>query len=1069
MADSTIQGNYPDGSPFKFSLDGIATRDQLERLIKLTATMAKRDGKNTPEEKERIDLLERGNKQYKQYNKNIDEVNDGMDSFESSLQKASAVTSLFKGHMFSAIRALDNPMAKLAAGMGGLVAGLMNYADDLRPALQRGIAGGVLDFAVTAKSAGLTLGDFNKALAATGGTFTMLGDGATSGAKNFGTLINSVRGATASVGNLGMSNEQLAEFTAQQLKISVQQGLKGKQAQEAVVKTSKILGDEFDNLANRTGKTIQEMADAAIKLVNDPTVNSFLASLGQGGDKASAAMQSVGANMTALFGKTGEKLANEAAQAAASGLPLTFNEMGRSIAGMAPSLYNEVERQMGRAAKGFTPSEEDRQRMRESALEAERTMGEQLRVYSKSNDAAGQAAREILAMAQEARSYNTDANVEKRKREKAAQDFNTEVNKLSANMNQLMVPFLQLLNGIDWTFMFQVLNGFASTIKILLTPLEWLGKLLGSTGLGTVIGGFLGLLTVGTLLVSGFGLLANGVRGLVGVITTAAKTIGLMNGAMGIGKVGPAAAGVSTATEKSKGIGGLADKEREVAARLAAERDARIARAQEMRKERPDLTAAQAMDRAKQEQLNANQGPQLKRITEADTKIAKVGNTVEKFAGAIAGVTVALTGTAMTIAGEALLREDANSKMGEFLVKWGGVVSTFGTVAGLLLQFAPAISGAISTVTAYMALHGGAIPALTAFIANLWASSKALGTGFLSILGKLGTGLATAGRLLIPMFSALVPILAGAATAIGGFLVAAAPVIAVIAGIAAAGYLLYKSFDFLVAGVKWLANGIWEGMKAVWEGIKTVGGWVLDAGKALASGAKSLWDIMTKPFTALWDWLKGSWLGKKLFGGSEDKKTAETKKTSQDGMTLDQINAAKAALRYGNANDMSDKKTVEPKARDAEPKAKDVDTMRGSVKAQVINPADQDGSLKRGNSGWANMSQTPSTVDENGKRRTATLEEINALKTGLQQSNMVRISEPERQNVNSTLVDTQTSALDQKSIKENENTKQLVTLNKNMESLIESSDANLSVNGKNASINDTNGRYMRNKSLYGTA
>jgi hypothetical protein len=1006
MADSTtINGVYPDGSAFKFSLDGLATHNQMERLIKLTATMAKRDSKNTPDEKERIELLEKGNKQYKQYNKNLDDVNDGMDSFESSLQKASTVTSLFKGHMFSAIRALDTPMAKLAAGMGGLVAGFVNYADDLRPALQRGISGGVLDFAVTAKSAGLTLGDFNKALTATGGTFTMLGDGATQGARNFGTLINSVRGATASVGNLGMSNEQMAEFTAQQLKASVQQGLKGKQAQDAVIRTSKVLGDEFDNLANRTGKTIQEMAEAAIKLVNDPTVNSFLASLGKGGDKASAAMQAVGANMTALFGKSGEKLANEAAQAAASGLPLTFNEMGRSVAGLAPSLYNEVERQMSRAAQGFTPSEEDRQRLRESALEAERTMGEQLRVYAQSNDAVGQNAKQILAMAAEARSYNTDANVEKRKREKAAQDFNTEVNKLSANMNQLMVPFLQLLNGIDWTFMFQVLNGFASTIKTLLTPLEWIGKLLGASGLGTVIGGFLGLVTVGTLLVSGFGLLANGVRGLVGVITTAISRIGLMNGAMGTGKVGPAAAGVAPAgtagasSTARTGIGGLADKEREVAARLSSERDARIARAQEMRRERPELTAAQAMDRAKQEQLTANQGPQLKKLSESETKIAKVGNTVEKFAGAIAGVTVALTGTAMTIAGEALLREDANSAMGEFLVKWGGVVSTFGTVAGLLLQFAPVISGAISTVTAYMTLHGGAIPALTAFIANLWASSKALGTGFLSILGKFGTGLATAGRLLLPMLAGLGTALAGAATAVGGFLVAAAPVIAVIAGIAAAGYLLYKSFDFLVAGVKWLAEGIWNGLKAVWEGITTVGGWIADAGKTVANGVKSLWDTMTKPFVALGDWLKGSWLGKKLFGDSEDKKTAETKKMSADTntMTLDQINAAKAALRYGNANDMSDS---------------------------------------------AN---------------------------GVSSPRMIRIGEPESQNINDTLVNTQASALDQKSMKENENTKQLITLNKNMESLIESSDANLSVNGKNASINDTNGRYIRNKSLYGTA
>jgi hypothetical protein len=848
-------------------------------------------------------------------------------------------------------------MAKLAAGMGGLVAGFVNYADDLRPALQRGISGGVLDFAVTAKSAGLTLSDFNKALTATGGTFSQLGDGASQGARNFGTLINSVRGATASVGNLGMSNEQLAEFTAQQLKASVQQGLKGRQAQDAVIRTSKVLGDEFDNLANRTGKTIQEMADAAIKLVNDPTVNSFLAALGTGGDRASAAMQAVGANMTALFGKTGEKLANEAAQAAASGLPLTFNEMGRSIAGLAPSLYNEVERQMSRAAQGFTPSEEDRQRMRESALEAERTMGEQLRVYSTSKDAAGQAAREILAMAQEARAYNSEANVEKRTREKAAQDFNTEVNKLSANMNQLMVPFLQLLNGIDWTFMFQVLNGFAATVKTLLTPLEWLGKLLGATGLGTVVGGFLGLLTVGTLLVSGFGLLANGVKGLVGVITTAITRIGLINGAMGTGKVGPAAAGVAaTNTTSRTGFAGLADKERDVAARLASERDARIARAQELRKQRPELTAAQAMSMSQQEQLTANQGPQPKQLSQTESKLAKAGNTVEKFAGAIAGVTVALTGTAMTIAGEALLRENANSALGEFLVKWGGVVSVFGTVTGLLLQLAPVITGAISTVSAYMALHGGAIPALTAFIANLWASSKALGTGFLTILGRLGAGLASAASLLLPVLATLGTALAGAATVVGGFLVAAAPVIAVVAGIAAVGYLLYKSFDYLAAGIKWLAGGIYDGVNA-------------------------LWGAITKPFTALWDWLKSSWLGKKLFGDSADTKTVESKKVSLNGnvMTLDQANGAKAALRYGNANDMSD------------------------------------------------------------------------------------------QGINDTLVNAQTSALDQKSMKENENTKQLIALNRNMESLIESSDANLSVNGKNASINDANGRYIRNKSLYGTA
>lgn len=975
MADSpTIQGNYPDGSVFKFSLDGVSTHAQMERLIKLTAVLAKKESADTPEEKKRLDALEKGTREYKEQTKHIRESNKEFDTFQESLESASAVTGLFKGHLLSSIRAFDTPLAKLAAGMGGMVAGFMNYADDLRPALQRGITGGVLDFAVSAKSAGLSLTDFNKALAASGGTFTMLGDGATSGSRAFSGLINNVRAATASVGNLGMNNEQLAEFTATQLKISVQQGLRGKQAQDAVVRTTRELGKEFDNLADRTGKTIQEMAEAAAKLISDPTVSSFLATLGKGADKASAAMQAVGANMTAMFGKTGEKFANEAAQAAASGLPLAFSKMGQQMAGFAPALYGETERQMKRAAAGFMPTEEDRKRMLDAALAAERTQGESLRSMAAMGGESGEAAKQILAMAQEARAYNTDANKERRARDKAAQEFNAEVNKLSANFNQLTVPFLQLLNGIDWTMMFQVLNGFASTVKFLLKPLEWIGNILGASGVGTVIGGFLGLVTVGALLVSGFGMLGKAVKGLVDVITSNITKLGLLSTAAGVGKAAPAAAGVGQKVHPfmEKGFDPTKyDKEqrlRELRKEGKSPKEALEAYNSESRFAQQARVLRLKEERTAMIDAESGRGS-IKNIPDTTSKFTKAGNVVEKFAGAIAGVTTALAGSGMVIAGEALLREDANSKLGQFLVTWGNVITVGGSLAGIMLQLAPAIATGISAMTAYVATNGGVMLALKAFTASLWLSTKGLAGGFMSMLAKFGGGLATAGRILLPALTAFaLPLL---------------KIAAIVGGVALAFYGIYKAAGFLWDGITSVGSLIASGMGKLWDSMSEPFAALLqgisNVGSLITSGLGSLWDTMTKPFTALWDWLKSSWLGKKIFGD--------------------------------NSQQMSS--NMDPYASQ--------NSIISGPKNTVISGTDP--------AYWQN-------------------------KGGV---------------VSDDLINTQTSAIDQRSLKESENTKQLVALNKNMESLIESSDANVSLQGKNISVNEGNGRYLRQRSMFGTS
>jgi hypothetical protein len=63
--------------------------------------------------------------------------------------------------------------------------------------------------------------------------------------------------------------------------------------------------------------------------------------------------------------------------------------------------------------------------------------------------------------------------------------------------------------------------------------------------------------------------------------------------------------------------------------------------------------------------------------------------------------------------------------------------------------------------------------------------------------------------------------------------------------------------------------------------------------------------------------------------------------------------------------------------------------------------------------------------------------------------------------ISKEIKDTQTSAIDANNMKDTEGTKQLAQLNKNIETLVASSDANLMVNGKIASLTDNNSRYLR--------
>ena len=266
MADPTISGTFPEsGDQFQFNVNGLATQKQMERLLQLTEAMAKRI-------KADIDSGKKQNEQDKKHYENTKDLNEQQKEqlkknkeLQNAWDDLVGVTKKLKYGWKDYAKDLGGWSTELTFATSFLVGSLTGYADSISGAMKMGVSGEVMDFAIAAKTAGVSMGTLTKALADTGGGFASLGQGATDGAKNFAALVSSVRNATASVGNLGMSNEEMAMFTAQQTKLAISQGFKGKAAQDAVIKNSQYLGKELDDLANRTGKRVLAMAEAAAK------------------------------------------------------------------------------------------------------------------------------------------------------------------------------------------------------------------------------------------------------------------------------------------------------------------------------------------------------------------------------------------------------------------------------------------------------------------------------------------------------------------------------------------------------------------------------------------------------------------------------------------------------------------------------------------------------------------------------------------------------------------------------------------------------------------------------------
>jgi hypothetical protein len=537
MADrisGTVEPSIQGGEGyFTFSLDGLSTAKQMEKLIGLTEDLVKRivgkDAESLKEQKAQTAAI----------NASTDAIESETDarklSDEQWRKSTTFINNIFHGRFGLALDDSSKGLTAFAGVVGFAYGKLENYGKDLSEGLKRGVAGSTFDLAIASKSAGVSVATFTKALGESGGAFASLGTGATDGAMQFGSLVKSVRIATADVGNLGMGLDEMAVFTAQQTKTAVQQGFKGKAAQDVVIRNSRELGKELDVLASRTGKSVMEMAQAAMKLSQDPIVSNFVRSMRSGNKEVSLAIQSFGASMNALFGEMGDKIGQDALQSAISGLPMVITETGKNMLLAGTGIYEEIERQAKLAKAGNKITEQDQERLRDMVMKTVKSRQQEFAAYAQIPGAVGDSARALLKMADEAERYNDADKVLERKRTDAAKQFNAELRSLQASLQELLIPFLKGLNSINWASVFQVISFIPRKIGEVMDFISGMIKMLPE-GLVTALGDF------GSV-ISKFGGAILGIGVLLGLVAVGAK---LFNGALGIMGKGLSVLGITT-------------------------------------------------------------------------------------------------------------------------------------------------------------------------------------------------------------------------------------------------------------------------------------------------------------------------------------------------------------------------------------------------------------------------------------------------------------------------------------------------------------------------------------------
>jgi hypothetical protein len=222
---------------------------------------------------------------------------------------------------------------------------------------------------------------------------------------------------------------------------------------------------------------------------------------------------------------------------------------------------------------------------------------------------------------------------------------------------------------------------------------------------------------------------------------------------------------------------------------------------------------------------------------------------------------------------------------------------------------------------------------------------------------------------------ALLPALGGLAVAAWTAAAPFLPLIAAVAALAGIAYLVYDSWDSIVEAGKNIIDFVLKPFKLLGDGIM-----------------------------AIWDWLKSSWLGK-LMGGGSDSKGSTTSTTSG-------------------------------------------------------------GTQSRGNSGWDSMPAGATVVDENGNRRQATVTEVNAAKDSQRAAGASTAYPTDQSTTTSNVLPaTAAKANETNAAKDAETQKQSQKQTALLEEVVASNNAQVNIQARGVSVQDSSNRYLRQTSM----
>ena len=234
------------------------------------------------------------------------------------------------------VTGLISTIPLLGPMLGGAVQSLVNFIDmsidSFRNLSDAGIdfGGGLFEVQKMATQTSFNLETFAGALSDGSNNLAALFGGATAGARAFTNLSREMQPNIKGLNALGISNEQVAEFTNDYLELQkMRGGVEGRNAKQLAAGTNQYIM-QLDRLSKITGMTRKQAAEALREQMNDKRVQALLAAVDP------AIKENLEGTFVAL-GNVGPAFKDGITELVASG-GVPMSEMGESIAAMMPEV-----------------------------------------------------------------------------------------------------------------------------------------------------------------------------------------------------------------------------------------------------------------------------------------------------------------------------------------------------------------------------------------------------------------------------------------------------------------------------------------------------------------------------------------------------------------------------------------------------------------------------------------------------------------------------------------------------------------------------------------------------------